>query len=104
MAVYVLYLAAFVTGGLTQIIGLVIAYVQKGSAATELETNHLRFQIRTFWIGLLYALIGVLLTFVFIGIIVLLAVAIWMIVRCVKGIIALNNNQPIDDPTSWLFG
>jgi len=47
LAVYVLYLASFITG-FTGIIGVVIAHVKIGSA-DELSATHFRFQIRTFW-------------------------------------------------------
>jgi len=49
LAVYVLYLASFITG-FTGIIGVVIAYVKIGSA-DELSATHLRFQIRRFGLG-----------------------------------------------------
>jgi len=29
---------------------------------------------------------------------------IWTLVRTVKGVLALNENRPIANPTSWLFG
>src|SRR5262245_36910802 len=82
--VYYLYLASVVVG-LTAIIGLIIAYMNRGPGSDWLD-SHYRFQIRTFWIGLLYGLIGLLLTFVIIGFLVLLFVLIWWIVRCIKGL------------------
>jgi hypothetical protein len=29
---------------------------------------------------------------------------IWSLIRNVKGVLALNENKPIANPTSWLFG
>jgi uncharacterized membrane protein len=29
---------------------------------------------------------------------------IWTLVRCVKGLLALNAHEPIANPKSWLFG
>ncbi len=66
--------------------------------------SHYQWQIRTFWIGILYFVIGVVLCFVLIGILVLLFWFIWTLVRTVKGVLALNENRPIANPTSWLFG
>ena len=53
LIVYILYLAAYVVG-ITSVIGVIIAHVQVGTAEPMLA-SHYRFQIRTFWIGLLYS-------------------------------------------------
>jgi uncharacterized membrane protein len=102
LAVYVLYLVAYVTG-ITSLIGVIIAHVQVGSADPMLAT-HYRFQIRTFWIGLAYLVVGWVLAFVLIGFAVLLWWFIWSLVRNIKGLMALNENRPIANPTSWMFG
>jgi uncharacterized membrane protein len=102
LAVYILYFAAYLVG-ITGLIGVIIAHVKVGSV-DELLRTHYRFQIRTFWIGLLYLVIGVILTFVIIGIAVLLWWFIWSLIRNVKGVLALNENKPIPNPTSWMFG
>jgi uncharacterized membrane protein len=102
LAVYILYLASFFIG-ITGVIGLVIAYV-KIDGADPLLRSHYQFQIRTFWIGLLYLVVGALLCLIVIGIAVLVWWFIWTLVRCVKGILALNENRPIANPTSWMFG
>lgn len=100
--IYILYLASLFLP-ITGLIGIIMAYVNKGTDSSILE-SHYQFQIRTFWIGLLYAVIGALLTMLVIGWLVLLFYVIWIIVRCVKGIKHLNQQQPIPNPTSWMFG
>jgi uncharacterized membrane protein len=102
LAVYILYLASFFVG-ITMVIGVVIAYV-KINGADPLLRSHYQFQIRTFWIGLLYVVVGALLSLIVIGIAVLVWWFIWTLVRCIKGILALNENKPIANPTSWMFG
>lgn len=102
LAVYVLYLCGFFTA-ITALVGLIIAYVQFNQADAMLQT-HYRFQIRTFWIGLLYLAVGALTAIVIVGFFILLWWFVWTLVRCVKGLLALNENRPIQDPTSWLFG
>jgi uncharacterized membrane protein len=89
--------------GNTALIGVIIAHVQLASADALLST-HCRFQIRTFWIGLLYLAIGIILTTAVVGIAVLFWWFIWSLVRNVKGVLALNENKPIANPSSWLFG
>ena len=102
LIVYILYLAAYITG-ITSVIGVIIAHVKVGEADPLMRT-HYQFQIRTFWIGILYLVIGAVLTVVVIGILVLLWWFIWSLVRNVKGLLALNDNKPIQNPTSWMFG
>jgi uncharacterized membrane protein len=99
--VYFLYLAGIIIG-MTGIIGVVIAYVYRDDAPQWLQ-SHFRFQIRTFWIGALYLLIGVLLSFIIIGYLVLLFWVIWLAVRSVKGLKSLEQKQAHPDPTGWMF-
>jgi len=103
LAVYILYFVSYVVG-ITALVGVVIAHVQIGSTTDPMLRSHYQWQIRTFWIGVLYFVIGVVLCFVLIGILVLLFWFIWTLVRNVKGLLALNENRPIANPTSWLFG
>ena len=56
LIVYILYFVAYFTG-ITALIGVIIAHVQVASADPLLAT-HYRFQIRTFWIGILYLVVG----------------------------------------------
>jgi uncharacterized membrane protein len=102
LTVYILYLASFFVG-ITGVIGLVIAYVNI-DGADPLLRSHYQFQIRTFWIGLLYVVVGAVLCLIVIGFAVLAWWFIWTLVRCVKGVLALNENRPIANPTSWMFG
>ena len=102
LIVYILYFVAYFTG-ITALIGVIIAHVQVGSADPVLAT-HYRFQIRTFWIGLLYGIIGLVLSLILIGYLVLLWLFVWSLIRNVKGVLALNENQPIPNPASWMFG
>jgi uncharacterized membrane protein len=99
--VYILYLVAVIFGP-TAIIGVVMAYVNKGDAPGWIAT-HYRFQIRTFWIGLLIGVVGMILTIVLIGWLVLLAWAVWLIVRSVKGMKYLSDGRPIPDPETWMI-
>ena len=101
MVVYALYLASFVVG-FTSVIGVVIAYVYRGKGPERLD-EHYRYQIRTFWIGLLYASVATLLTVVLIGIPLLIALAVWLIVRCVKGFRGLQEKRAPDNVGTWLF-
>lgn len=99
--IYILYLASLVVG-ITGLVGLIMAYINKDDASDWLKT-HYQWQIRTFWMGLLYTVIGLITTSILIGFLILLLNLIWFIIRCVKGLSALEKQQPLPQPTSWLF-
>ncbi len=99
--VYVLYLATFITG-VTALVGVVVAYVYRDDAPDWLKT-HFRFQIRTFWLGLIFGLVGALLSLVVVGFLVLVFVAVWLVVRCVKGLKYVGRREPYPDPVGWWF-
>lgn len=100
--IYILYLLGFVLG-ITPIVGVIMAYVNRAGAEPWLE-SHYTFQIRTFWIGVLYTAIGLVLTLVLVGFLVLLFVTIWYIVRCVQGMMAANRGEAMPNPKTWWFG
>lgn len=99
--IYALYLAGFVTG-ITPLIGLVLAYVFK-SDGTPMQVSHYNHAINIFWKGLLYSIGCFILTFLVIGIFLYIVLAVWMIIRCAKGINLAMKNQPYPDPSSWGF-
>jgi uncharacterized membrane protein len=103
LIVYVLYIVGYITVGVAAVVGVMIAHLKIGSA-DDVSRTHFQFQIRTFWIGIVYLVAGVLLLYFFIGIPVLFWLIIWTLVRNVKGLLLLNDGKPIEKPTSWLFG
>lgn len=99
--VYFLYIGAVVFGVLA-IAGVIVAYVSRNGAA-EWAGDHYRFQIRTFWIGLLYCAVGAATAFILIGWLVLVAALLWWIVRAVKGLQYLGQGLPYPKVESWLW-
>jgi uncharacterized membrane protein len=100
--VYLLYGASYFFG-VSALVGVIIAHTKVDDADPMLR-SHYQFQIRTFWIGLLYLTIGSLLCIVLIGIPILVWWFVWSLIRIVKGIMAFNEHKPIANPRSWLFG
>ncbi|MBT2785340.1 MULTISPECIES: DUF4870 domain-containing protein [unclassified Halomonas] len=101
MVIYALYLASFLLG-VTSIIGVVIAYVYKGNGPVWLD-EHYRYQIRTFWIGLVYGTICTMLLFAVIGFPLFVALGIWFIIRCVKGFKGLQEKRAPSNVDTWLI-
>jgi len=102
LTVYTLYLVGFLTG-ITVLVGLIIAYLQRDKT-DHVSQSHFQFQIKTFWIGFLYVFVGLLTLHIGIGALILLWYVIWTVIRCVKGLLALNMGDPIPNPNSWWFG
>lgn len=103
MIMYGLFLCGYFTGGLTALMGVVVAYVKK-SEADELTGSHFVFAIRTFWVSVVVVCIGTLLSLIGIGVLILLAWVIWSAVRLVRGLILLNDFKPINNPRSFGIG
>ncbi|MBW8755196.1 MAG: hypothetical protein JF595_13790 [Sphingomonadales bacterium] len=94
-----LYLSSAVLG-VTAIVGLVLAYVWKGEAHAEWESSHYQYLIRTFWIGLIGAVVSVLLMIVLIGVLLLVAVGVLVLVRCVLSLVNAQKQLPMPNPES----
>jgi uncharacterized membrane protein len=99
--VYVLYLLTVLTG-ITAIIGVVMAYINKDDAPEWLR-SHYELQIRTFWIGVLYSIVAGILCTILIGFVLFFVIAIWWIIRCVKGLKYLDQRAPYPDYRGWGF-
>jgi uncharacterized membrane protein len=100
--VYLLYGVGYFNG-ISALIGVIIAHL-KVDDADPVAQSHYRFQIRTFWIGLLYFVIAVPLCMVLIGFPLLIWWLVWSLVRIVKGFLLLTDGKPVANPGSWLFG
>ena len=99
--IYILYLVSFVVG-ITGLVAIVLAYINRGKSEAWLET-HYTWAIRTFWIGILYGFISLVLMFIGIGFLLAFAVAIWIIIRTVIGLQAVSRNEAIKNPQSWIL-
>lgn len=87
---------------ISALIGVVIAYVYRDDAPAWLQ-SHFQLQIRTFWIGTLLFVSGLLLMWVVIGKLVLLLTLIWYLVRLIKGLKYLHRRAPYPTPESLGF-
>jgi uncharacterized membrane protein len=92
--VYALQAAGFFVG-ITWIVAVIIDYVKQDDAKGSWLESHYRWQIRTFWFGLLWGVIGGILSLIVIGFIVLAADAIWIIYRIVKGWLRLAERREV---------
>jgi len=92
--VYGLQLASFLAG-ITIIAAVIVSYMKRRDAEGTWLESHFRWQIRTFWYSLLWLGVGLALLIVLIGFVVLMASAVWLLYRAIKGWIALEEGKPM---------
>ncbi len=92
--IYALYAASYFVG-ITAIVAIVINYVKMDDVAGTFLESHFRWQIRTFWFGVLWGVLGTITMMFVIGWFVLAVNGVWIIYRIVKGWLRLNDGKPM---------
>ena len=93
-------IGAFLTGW-PSIIAVILNYVKRGDVRGTWLESHFRWQIRTFWFGLLWVslCLGFVVVTLGIGLLVawlpMLLVGLWFIYRIVRGWLTLNDGRPM---------
>ena len=91
---------AFLTGW-PSIIAVILNYVKRSEARGTWLESHFRWQIRTFWFGLLWVSLCALFVVVTLGIglivawLPLLIVGVWFVYRIARGWLALKDRRPM---------
>jgi uncharacterized membrane protein len=91
-------IGAFLTGW-PSLIAVILNYIKRPDVRGTWLESHFRWQIRTFWFGLLWVVLclGFIAITFGIGIIVawlpLLVVTVWFIYRIARGWVALNDGR-----------
>jgi uncharacterized membrane protein len=91
---------AFLTGW-PSIIAVILNYVKRSEARGTWLESHFRWQIRTFWFGLLWIALCLLFVIGTFGIGIIVAwlpigvVGLWFIYRIVRGWMALSDGRPM---------
>ena len=91
---------AFLTGW-PSIIAVILNYVKRTDVRGTWIESHFRWQIRTFWFGLLWVSLCIAFVVLTLGIGIIIAwlplgiVALWFIYRIARGWTRLNANQPM---------
>ncbi len=94
--IYALMAAGFITGGLGTLAAIIINYIKLDDVKGTWLESHFRWQMRTFWWGLLWGFLSALLMLVVIGFFLLFVDAVWIIYRIAKGWIRLNDSKPME--------
>jgi uncharacterized membrane protein len=94
MIVYILQIASIAVG-ITLIAAVIINYVKRRDVEGTWLESHFRWQIRTFWWSILWFGVGLALLVVIVGIFVLMAAAMWLLYRAIKGWLELEERRPL---------
>jgi len=113
-AIYALHAASLITGiigtatvvgafltGWPSIIAVILNYVKRSEVQGTWLQSHFRWQIRTFWFGLLWVTLCLLFVVLTLGVglliawLPLLVVGLWFIYRVVRGWLALIDRRPM---------
>jgi uncharacterized membrane protein len=87
--------------GWPSIVAVILNYVKRDEARGTWLESHFRWQIRTFWFGLLWVSICLLFVALTFGLGILVAwlpltfITIWFIYRIVRGWVALQSRRPM---------
>jgi uncharacterized membrane protein len=106
--VYALHAFAILTGivGAATVIGsflasipslvaVILNYVKRSDARGTWVYSHYRWQIRTFWFGLLWGVLGVVSIIVLVGFAILILLTLWLIYRIARGWLRLRARRPM---------
>ena len=92
LVTYLLYAFSALVG-ITAIVAIIVNYVKRDDARGTIYESHFTWQIRTFWWGLAWAILGFITVWILIGFAILLANSIWLIYRVVRGFLAWNDGK-----------
>ena len=114
LILYILYIIAIFSGGLLAVIALIINYVKRSDVRGSIFESHFTWQIRTFWWYLFWNVMAFVPFFfvfftgenpnAFVGVafgasVFCVAVIglswVWIVYRAIKGLIRVNDNQPM---------
>lgn len=87
-AIGVLIVPAFIAA-------VIVNYVKRDDVRGTFLQSHFRWQIRTFWFGALWAVVGGLLMVILIGYVILVVNVIWIMYRVIKGWLDLVDRKPM---------
>jgi len=93
--VYGLYMVSLFTA-VPAFLGVIVAYLKRGSAYGTIYASHYRYAIRTFWWGLFWLVVAILLKLLLVGFAILALLWLWFLWRTAKGWLLLLDERPID--------
>jgi uncharacterized membrane protein len=86
-------------GGLPSIVAVIMNYARRSATRGTYLESHFRWQIRTFWYALLWAVVCGMVMLTIIGIplaiLGLAALGVWIAYRVIRGWLSLRDHRPM---------
>ncbi len=82
--------------------GVIMAYAKRNELRGTIYFDHIQFLLKTFWITLIFIIIGYFTLIFLIGFLILPLTGGWYIFRVVVGFLRLRENRTIT-PDGWLM-
>ncbi len=92
--IYALY-ALSLFAGVSAIVAIVLNYIKQDDVRGTWLESHFSWQIRTFWWGLVWVVVGGITWIILIGWLVWSVAFVWFVYRIAKGWLNLNENKPM---------
>ncbi|MEQ1661450.1 MAG: hypothetical protein ABL877_02005 [Thiobacillus sp.] len=92
--IYGLYGLALLTG-ITAIVAIVLNYLKREEVQNTWLQSHFSWQIRTFWWGVAWMILGTITYLILIGWAIWGVATVWYIYRIAKGWLNLNDGKPM---------
>jgi len=93
--IYLLYAVSFIFGGITALVGFLMALFLR-DGANFVEESHFKYLTSLFIVYVIVGVIGLVTIPIVIGIFILFGLFCWTIYKIIKGISALNKNEAIE--------
>jgi len=95
---YGLFAIGLLSGGLlgvSMLAGVVLLYLKRDDAATTPYADHFDWLLRTFWWGVLWSVLSLLLMTIYVGWLTGLLALIWLLYRVARGWLALFEGSSL---------
>lgn len=99
---YGLFGLGIIFGGLPAIAGVILVYIKREDMQGTAYYDHMCFLIRTFWGTLAGFVLGMILSLIGIGIVLIWLISIWYVFRVIYGAVKLFDNKSVT-PTGWFM-
>lgn len=97
------YIAGWGTGGVSGIVGLILALTWQGENKEPWAASHFTYLARTFWVALAGLVVGIVFTIVFVGVLILALVPVYVTVRAIMSLLKAQKHEPMPNPETLLF-
>lgn len=92
--IYYLFMVGWFIG-LAALIGIVMSYVYRGRSHQSWLDSHFDFQVKTFWYGVVYLGLSLMLAPFLVGVVIWLFWIYWVVKRSLNGLAALKEEREV---------